>query len=325
MSRLQRMLLVCGLLLIPGSASAQLGCWVGMGSIQFGDVNQVGQPNTDVTGTMNVGCSNASTPYVRVCIALGAPVDASWDPRYLAGTQQQGMRLAYNIYTDAARTQIWGSAYSTAGRPRAVDLAMSYGSANTDIPYYARVPAQNDAVADQYNATFTYANDAAVRAQGYSGSPPACSSSMPIVSRFEFGVWATVQPDCTVSASTLDFGTTGTNLETQSVEAASTITMRCTKGVNYNIALDAGVGNGATVAQRKMTHDSGGATLPYQLFRDPARTQPWGDGSSGTSTVSATGAGTQVASSHTVYGRLLPQSSPAVGQYHDTVTVTVTY
>ena len=323
MKRHHLWLLVC-LCLLSAPASAQLGCWVGMGSIQFGNVNQVGGADTSTTGSMSLSCSGASTPYVRVCIALGAPVDGSWDPRYLLG-QQSAARLSWNIYKDASYTQIWGSAYSTSGSPRAVDLPVSYGSGNTQIPYYARVPQQNDAPPDTYNTTFRYASDAAVRALGYSGSPPDCSSSMPIVSYFEFGVWATVQSDCAISASSLNFGATGMEIARSATDAVSTISVRCTSGTQYTVALDAGAGSGASVTERRMTRDGGPDVLLYGLYLDSARTRIWGDGSAGTNTLSATGNGTQSTNAHSVYGRLAPQVQPPSGQYQDTITATITF
>jgi spore coat protein U-like protein len=324
MRRIKQFAASAVLLLLSSTAWGQLGCSVGMGSIQFGNVNQVGGSDSTSTGSMSLSCWGASTPFVRVCISLGAPVDSSWDPRYLVG-QQSGDRLQYNIYKDAAYTQIWGSAYSTSGSPRAVDLPVSYGSGNTQVSYYGKVPIQDDARADTYNSTYRYASDAAVRAIGYTGSPPDCSSSMPIVSYFEFGVWATVQNDCSITASSLDFGVTGAQLATTARDAVSTLSVRCTSGTNYNVALDAGTGSGASVAQRRMTRDSGSETLLYGLYLDSARSQIWGDGSSGTSTLSGTGNGTQSTTAHSVYGRLVPQAQPTTGTYRDTITATIMF
>ena len=307
----------------PSRASAQLGCHVAMGNIQFGTVNDVGEGASTAAGAMNVYCNSASTPYVRVCIALGAPVANSWDPRYLQGPTPT--RLEYNIYTDAGYTQIWGSAYGTAGKQRAVDMSTSWGNSSATVPYYAKVPAQNSVPPGQYQATFQYADDAAVRAVGYYGAPPPCTGTMPIVSRFEFSVFATVQADCSVSATTLDFGASGVGLATAPVNANSAITMTCAEGVNYSIALNAGQGSGATPADRKLTRSGGPETLLYRLYSDAARNRLWGDGSTGTSTVSGTGNGVQSPRTHLVYGTLAAQPPSRAGQYGDTITVTVTY
>jgi len=312
------------MVLAPDVTQAQLGCWIGMGSIHFGNVNQIGAPATTANGTMSLSCAGASQPYVRVCIALGTPEGSSWDPRYLNG--QDRAQLAYNIYRDPGYTQIWGSELSLAGAPREVDLPMNYGTGYTTVPYFARVPVQDDAHAGMHNVTFSYARDATVRAVEYSVSPPNCTAVMPIVSRFEFGVWANVVADCTVSASALDFGVANT-LERRPSRATSTISLHCTSGVAYSIALDAGTGSGATVVQRSMTRDGGADTLAYGLYTDATRRRVWGDGSSGSETVSGTGSGTQRTESHKVYGELEleRQDEPASGNYRDTITVTVTF
>jgi spore coat protein U-like protein len=310
--------------LAPGVSQAQVGCWVGMGSINFGNVNQIGAPATTVNGTMSLSCAGARQPYVRVCIGLGAPGDLSWDPRHLNG--QDRARLDYNIYKDPGYTQIWGSENSLASSSRAVDLAMNYGAAYTTVPYFARVPVQDDAHAGTFSVTYSYASDTTVRAVEYSGSPPNCSSVMPVLSRFEFGVWANVVADCAVSASALDFGVADT-LARRPTRATSTISLRCTSGVPYTIALDAGTTTGATVAQRSMTRDGGAETLAYGLYTDTARRRIWGDGSSGSQTESGTGSGTNRTESHTVYGELELErdDEPTSGQYRDTITVTVTF
>jgi len=322
MSLRYSMLLLLAVLCWPGSAEAQY-CNVGMGNINFGSVNGVGDTAATVSGSMTVSCSSASTQYVRVCIALGAPVDGSWDPRYLMGPN--GARLAYNIYSDPSHTQIWGSAYGTAGKQVAVDVPIAWGSGQSHVNYYAKAPLQNSAVVGSYYAVFAYSSDAAVRAVGYNTNPPTCTGTMPIVSRFEFSVNATVDPDCTVSASPLAFGTAGVTLSATAVDATSTISATCTLELPYSLSLNAGTGAGATVAQRKLTRTGGNETLTYGLYSDAARSRPWGDGSAGTSTVTSTGGGVTVVRTHTVYGRLPAQATPPSGEYSDTVTVTITY
>ena len=88
----------------------------------------------------------------------------------------------------------------------------------------------------------------------------------------------------------------------------------------YNSGLNAGIGAGATIATRKMS--SGGSTIDYTIYRNSGRTQVWGT-TIGTNTVSAIGSG--ATQTHTVYGRVPAQSTPAPSTYSDTITVTVTY
>ena len=134
-----------------------------------------------------------------------------------------------------------------------------------------------------------------------------------------FTVRVVVNAQCLVaSASTLDFGTTG--VLSANVDATSTIQVQCTNTAPYNIGLDAGIGTGATVSNRLMT--SGATTISYAMYSNAGRTTNWGN-TVGTDTVAGTGNG--AAQSYTVYGRVPAQTTPALGTYTDTITVTVTY
>ena len=134
-----------------------------------------------------------------------------------------------------------------------------------------------------------------------------------------FATQVAITASCTInSASTLNFGTLG--VLASNTDQTSTIQVACTNTTPYNIGLDVGTGSGATVAVRKLT--SGGATVNYSLYSDSGRTTVWGT-TIGTDTVAATGSGS--AQSYTVYGRIPAQTTPAPGNYADTITVTVTY
>lgn len=136
----------------------------------------------------------------------------------------------------------------------------------------------------------------------------------------QFQVSMTIQAECRLtSASDLAFGNTGV-IQT-AITSTSPIGVQCTNTTPYNIGLNAGAGTGATVATRRMTSGSG-ATVVYELFRDPARSQIWGN-TAGTDTLAGIGNG--AVQSLTVYGRVPPQTTPAAGSYTDTVQVTVTY
>jgi len=62
--------------------------------------------------------------------------------------------------------------------------------------------------------------------------------------------------------------------------------------------------------------------VTYGLYRDSARTLPWGD-IIGTDT--AAGTGTCSSQALAVYGRVPTQSTPTPGTYTDTIIVTVTF
>jgi spore coat protein U-like protein len=132
-----------------------------------------------------------------------------------------------------------------------------------------------------------------------------------------FGVTATVQATCLVSAASLAFGTyTGAVVDT-----ASTVSVTCTNTTPYNVGLSVGLATGATVTTRKMTGPAS-ALLSYSLFSDSSRTLNWGQ-TIGTDTVTGTGNGAAQAIS--VFGRLTAGQFVAPGAYTDTITATVTY
>lgn len=122
----------------------------------------------------------------------------------------------------------------------------------------------------------------------------------------------------TGAASDLDFGTQG--VLAANVDQTSTIMVQCTNTTPYDIGLNGG-SVASSVTARQMSGPAS-ARINYNLYRDAGRTANWGN-TVGTDTLSAVATGAPV--SHTVYGRVPAQTTPAAGSYADTVTVTVTY
>lgn len=156
-----------------------------------------------------------------------------------------------------------------------------------------------------------------------------------------FNVTANVPSICNVSATNLNFGTY--TPDSGAVTGNSTISVNCTSGTSFTVALNDGSSTGASFTNRNMTGtgsaDTAGDTastsdlLNYQLYTTStvgSGGTVWGDGSTGTSTVAGTGTGmgTPQAIAETVYGQI-PDSganlSAVPGSYSDKVTVTVTY
>src|SRR5512137_378826 len=80
-----------------------------------------------------------------------------------------------------------------------------------------------------------------------------------------FGVSAVVNPNCLVSAQALSFGGyDGTAAKT----GTSDITVRCSSGTTYSVALSTG---GGTFAQRLLS-GSGANKLQYNLFTNVGAT-----------------------------------------------------
>lgn len=132
-------------------------------------------------------------------------------------------------------------------------------------------------------------------------------------------VSATVSSTCVVGASTLAFSSaTSAAIQAGNVDATGTVTVNCTTGSPYTIALDAGAGAGATVASRKMT--SGANLLSYTVYTSAARTTVWDTGSG---TVAGTGSG--AVQTISAYGRIFSGQTVPAATYTDTINVTVSY
>jgi spore coat protein U-like protein len=90
----------------------------------------------------------------------------------------------------------------------------------------------------------------------------------------QFDVEITITAECIISTAPadLDFGATG--VIAADITGTTSIGVQCTDGTAYEVALDAGIGVGATVANRLMT-GPGGATVTYSLYQDAGHTTVW--------------------------------------------------
>ena len=109
--------------------------------------------------------------------------------------------------------------------------------------------------------------------------------------------------------------------------STATLTVTCQNTVSILVSYTIGLGGGAGgVAARSMS--SGGASLSYQLYRDAAHTQVWGDGTAGSLTTTdgyLLGVVTPVVRNYPVYGVIPTGLRVAPGQYGDTIIVMLTY
>jgi spore coat protein U-like protein len=135
-------------------------------------------------------------------------------------------------------------------------------------------------------------------------------------------IQATVTASCIVGTSALTFpSATSAAIGAGPVESAGSVTVNCTMSAPYSVALNAGLGTGATVALRQLK--SGTQILPYTIYSDAAHTKIWGDGTAASTPV--TGTGTGGLDTIPAYGRIFATPNVTAGVYLDTVNVTVTY
>lgn len=126
---------------------------------------------------------------------------------------------------------------------------------------------------------------------------------------------------CSLSTSNIGFGTYDVFAGADN-DTVGTLTYSCSGSVpTVSLTL-----TGGSYSAGSRTMSTGGSTdkLRYSLYLDAARTRPWGDGNSGTSTYSAA----PVASgSYTlqIYGRIPRNQDVITGSYQDSVTATINY
>lgn len=118
---------------------------------------------------------------------------------------------------------------------------------------------------------------------------------------------------CTVSAPATNFG----NYSGVIVTSSTQLTVNCTSGLAYEVGTNSGQHQGSGNYNWNML-GPGGALLHYLMFRDSARTQPWGN-SPHFDTVDSTGSGS--AQTITIYTTLPGGEYVAPGSYTDSVTV----
>lgn len=302
------------------------GSGMTVSDINFGNVNPLSGA-VDITGTLSgYTCTNTgldtnsgnSPQTFQLCFDL---LGQNSTPRLM--TDANGDTLQFDLYTDSARSIVWGNqSYGTPLMTAPFTLPSdSLPHTGPPLTIYGRVfggqtSAQPGSYSDFFSAgqiTFTFT------ARNGSSTPPSCQSTGTLVTTSaSFTAKANVTALCSVNAVTLDFGTPG--LLTAAVPGTSSISVQCASGVAYNVGLDGGLHSGSNINARKMV--LGANSVAYQLYRDPGRTQVWGN-TVNTDTVSGTGTGSP--QNLTVYGQVPAQPTPPAGTYTDTVVVSVTY
>ena len=296
-----------------GSESAYAGsptCSMSSSTISFGNVNVLPGTAIDTTATITVSCSGGSGTGHRLCISIGSGTDFSGSQRQLRGAG--AATLNYELYRDAGRTAPWGSWQTGFGGTGLQYDIPQYGTAS--ITVYGRLAAsQNTAPVGTYATAFTANPYMQYDDKGSASCPTGGRSTSTSTSAD-----ATVLSSCTVSATNMNFGTTG--ILSSIVNAASQLSPTCNNGLPYTIALNGGQASATDPTQRKMS--KGAEQITYGLYRDSGRSQGWGS-TIGTNTLAASGTGS--AQAVPIYGRVPAQSTGSPGTYTDTIVATINY
>jgi spore coat protein U-like protein len=311
---LGRRIRTCGItavLAAIGAIGAQAQtCTVSMTGVAFGTVNVLPGTAVNTTATITVTCSGG-TGNQRVCISIGCGPACDATSREMSGPG--GATARYDLYSNSARTTLWGSwhtGYDSAG----VQMTVTHNSSNTHTVYARFLASQPSDVAGAYTATFSA--DPFITYVNASGAP-ACPTGT-LTASGTTSATATVSSNCTIGSTNVSFGSQGTL--TSNIDAQGTLSIQCTSQLPYAVSLNGGNSGATDPTLRKMT--KGANSITYGLYRDAAHSLGWGS-TSGVNTASGTGTG--VAQTLTVYGRVPPQTTPKANTYSDSIIATITY
>ena len=131
---------------------------------------------------------------------------------------------------------------------------------------------------------------------------------------------------CHVSVTNINFGSYDV-FAASPTDSVGTVTISCTDGppgLHATVSIGSSMTSG-TFNPRRMKRAGGTDLLDYNLFSTSSRTTIWGDGTSGTATVTTP---SRVRSGKpatmNVYGRIPAGRDVPIGSYMDTLVVTVT-
>ena len=119
------------------SATVTANCTVSTSEIAFGDVNTLSGSDVDGSGGITVTCTNGTD--WEATAGVGGGSGASYANRRLSAGAEL---LNYNLYTDAARTSVWGDGSGTTvtiadtgtGTAQNVTIYGRVGSGQTGVP-----------------------------------------------------------------------------------------------------------------------------------------------------------------------------------------------
>jgi spore coat protein U-like protein len=133
---------------------------------------------------------------------------------------------------------------------------------------------------------------------------------------------ATVSKNCTITTAPVAFGAydSVTANAAAPLDGVGTVVVTCTKGSPAKVGL--GVGANAQGTTRRMGPGPNDY-LTYELYQDSAHAIVWGD--TAATALDIPVAPSQAPRSFSVYGRVPPTQTVAVGNYTDTVVATVNF
>lgn len=141
-SKLLRLAAVFAAGALPGSVEAATTCAVSGAQLVFGSFTSIaglgsaGDLDRDTTADLAITCTGDSGTTLGVEVQLDGGSTGNPSNRQLSGP---GV-LAYNIYADAARTQVWGDGSAGTGQSATITLSPGSSSGSATLTAYGRIP-----------------------------------------------------------------------------------------------------------------------------------------------------------------------------------------
>lgn len=127
------------LIAVSASPASAAVCSVSSPGVAFGSYSTLNSAALEGVGDTSVSC-DVSTSFT---VKLGAGSGSIEQRVMTAGASQ----LNYNLYTDSARTAVWGDGFTGSTVSATGDVVT--------LPVYGRIPARQNVVAGSYGDTVT--------------------------------------------------------------------------------------------------------------------------------------------------------------------------
>jgi len=312
--------------LAPGPAQA-VTCSARIDNFSFGaGIDSAGR---DTSTQLHWQCSRGSVPAgqalnIRVCLFITQGSSAPGvNPRWLRRDSAPNTLVQFDIFGDPALTQVVGDEASNLPFGLVATLAANQYFNSGSVPIHGRIYPNQAMLPYQHTASnlaltpvrvsYNVSGAAPSTEQCLAGTGDGVGTSDSIDT---ITIQAQMSDSCSIgTAGDMSFGQV-VDLGTAR-EQTSVITFLC------RAPWQVGLGNGSHYdgSHRRMA-GPGGTYVTYELYRDPARSQRWGN-TLNVDTVSGS-ANYETLTQVTVYGRV-PAQAALPGSYSDTITVTLTF
>lgn len=145
---------LCGATLWLGGAGQAwaLTCSLSAVATSFGTYNPFSAVPLDSAGSVTVTCENLVSLLVSYSVQLSPGSSGSYLPRSLSGP---GYQLDYNLYTDAARSSVWGDGSGATATINDGYLLGALLPVVRSYTVYGRMPAGQNVAPGSYGDTIT--------------------------------------------------------------------------------------------------------------------------------------------------------------------------